>query len=473
MSASPEVVERLARLVGIPGEYTDAFGQPVSVDIARRASMLGHLGYGADTEAAAQRQPGEAGRPARRARAARGRCAESGRPAASAARRATRAGGVSWRLVDEGGTARSGRSGAGTTLALPLVGVGIPSARGHQPAAVQRRRHDRGCAGRGAGSPAGCATAVRAWGLAAQIYAFRTEWNLGIGSYADVKQAVLGAAPLGASFLGLSPVHALFSADRTKISPYSPSSRLFLETIHIDPKAIAGFAGSQGAHVFWPSTRPRISAMRDLPLVDHHGVWAELSPILEALWAERERTNRTRVSRRFGANSAPSLRSARHLRGAVGAFSRAGQVVARRLAGGVPARPGGDAVQRFGHGAQGAGRLPRLAAIPGGPSARRRCGNTARGAGMSVGLYRDLAVGSDRGGSELWSNPERFGLTLSIGAPPDLLAPQGQDWGLAAPAPDGAGGAGARGLPRARRRQHAPRGRDPHRPRVPACSACT
>ena len=27
---------------------------------------------------------------------------------------------------------------------------------------------------------------------------------------------------------------------------------------------------------------------------------------------------------------------------------------------------------------------------------------------MRVGLYRDLAVGADRGGSEIWSHPERF-----------------------------------------------------------------
>jgi flagellar motor switch protein FliG len=51
---------------------------------------------------------------------------------------------------------------------------------------------------------------------------------------------------------------------------------------------------------------------------------------------------------------------------------------------------------------------------------------------MRVGLYRDLAVGADRGGSEIWSHPERFADRVSIGAPPDLLAPKGQNWGLPA-----------------------------------------
>ncbi len=54
----------------------------------------------------------------------------------------------------------------------------------------------------------------------------------------------------------------------------------------------------------------------------------------------------------------------------------------------------------------------------------------ARASGMSIGLYRDLAVGSDSGGSEIWSHPERFASGLAVGAPPDPLGPQGQNWGL-------------------------------------------
>ena len=117
----------------------------------------------------------------------------------------------------------------------------------------------------------------RAWGLAAQVYAFRSAANLGIGTYADVREAARGAAPLGASFIGLSPVHALFASDRTKVSPYSPSSRLFLETLHIDPQAVPGFAGSEAARLLAESGRQaRIAALRDAPLVDHAALGFEL-----------------------------------------------------------------------------------------------------------------------------------------------------------------------------------------------------
>jgi 4-alpha-glucanotransferase len=51
-------------------------------------------------------------------------------------------------------------------------------------------------------------------------------------------------------------------------------------------------------------------------------------------------------------------------------------------------------------------------------------------AGMRIGFYRDLAVGCDRTGSETWARPADFMVGAEIGAPPDILNPSGQNWGL-------------------------------------------
>jgi (1->4)-alpha-D-glucan 1-alpha-D-glucosylmutase len=56
-------------------------------------------------------------------------------------------------------------------------------------------------------------------------------------------------------------------------------------------------------------------------------------------------------------------------------------------------------------------------------------------AGARVGLYLDLAVSVDRGGSDAWSDPALYA-PASVGAPPDDFAPQGQDWGLPPMRPD-------------------------------------
>src|SRR5690606_14403858 len=59
----------------------------------------------------------------------------------------------------------------------------------------------------------------------------------------------------------------------------------------------------------------------------------------------------------------------------------------------------------------------------------------ARAAGMPIGLITDLAVGAESGGSQAWSRQSQMLDGLSVGAPPDLLGPQGQNWGLGAFSP--------------------------------------
>jgi 4-alpha-glucanotransferase len=49
---------------------------------------------------------------------------------------------------------------------------------------------------------------------------------------------------------------------------------------------------------------------------------------------------------------------------------------------------------------------------------------------MAVGLYRDLAVGADRAGAETWADAAAVVSGAQVGAPPDILNPAGQDWGL-------------------------------------------
>ena len=63
--------------------------------------------------------------------------------------------------------------------------------------------------------------------------------------------------------------------------------------------------------------------------------------------------------------------------------------------------------------------------------ADRQLETVARAASaMPIGLYRDLAVGVDLNSADVWSDPGAYALGLSVGAPPDPLNAQGQNWGL-------------------------------------------
>src|SRR5439155_23654589 len=54
-----------------------------------------------------------------------------------------------------------------------------------------------------------------------------------------------------------------------------------------------------------------------------------------------------------------------------------------------------------------------------------------RQSGLGIGLYRDLAVGVNPNGAEAWADRELVVPGMTIGAPPDVLARKGQNWGLA------------------------------------------
>jgi len=61
---------------------------------------------------------------------------------------------------------------------------------------------------------------------------------------------------------------------------------------------------------------------------------------------------------------------------------------------------------------------------------------TAHRAGMPIGLYLDFAVGIDPHGADAWSFQDQVASGASIGAPPDLFSPLGQNWGLSPPDPE-------------------------------------
>ncbi len=54
----------------------------------------------------------------------------------------------------------------------------------------------------------------------------------------------------------------------------------------------------------------------------------------------------------------------------------------------------------------------------------------AETAGLELGIYRDLALGCAYEGGEVWARPELFATSVSIGAPPDPFARDGQVWNL-------------------------------------------
>lgn len=271
-------------------------------------------------------------------------------------------------------------------------------------------------------APARCwsvADAVRgrAWALAVQLYSLRRAGDGGLGDFGALEDFAAAAGAHGAAGVAISPVHAQFSADPDRFSPYSPSSRLMLNVLHARLD-VPDAAREAEPLVDWPSAgRARLAALRSR--------YAAADP------AERARLAQFRADRgdvlethaRFEALHA-------HLFGADPCLWhwRTWPEQFRR--------PSTAAVQSFANEHADEVALHaymQMLADEGLHAAQAR----AVASGMSIGLIADLAVGADSGGSQCWSRQDETLLGLNVGAPPDLLSPRGQSWGLAAFSPRG------------------------------------
>jgi glycogen operon protein len=269
--------------------------------------------------------------------------------------------------------------------------------------------------------PARLAAGARTWGVAVQLYALRSERNWGIGDFSDLAVLASAAGRAGAGFVGLNPLHAVHLADPERASPYSPSSRRFLNPLYIDVEAVAEFADCAAARdaAHEPAFRARLDAARGTHLVDYTSVTALKLAILELLF------------RHFDASAGPRADAFRaFMRSGGNALAGFARFEAYRLQhrGEVPPADS-EALLRFESKAERQIRfqmyLQWLAA-----QQLRAAEMAASSAGMAIGLYCDLAVGAAGDSAECWSARGLAVINANVGAPPDLLRREGQDWGL-------------------------------------------
>ncbi|WP_420562064.1 4-alpha-glucanotransferase [Thalassobaculum sp.] len=316
---------------------------------------------------------------------------------------------VEWRLAPDPRTAErlmGGRSEDGVIALPPLaVGLHVVIAREQQTLVVTAPEAAPDLAMRGLAAPR--------WGVTTALYGLRSNENLGIGTYRDLAVAGEALGRQGVDFLGINPVHALGVASGT-ISPYSPTHRGFLNTTHIAPD----YDAENG------------TALRAAAQVDYAAGRQALDGLLRRAHARMDRV------------AAEDFRAFRNRSGS--ALQDFATFEALSLVHGADWRrwpetlkhPTASAVLRFA--AENEQEVEYHAylqwlADSQLASAQRR----AKGAGMALGLYVDLAIGVRPDGAEVWGEPNSFARGVSLGTPPDQFNAKGQVWGLAPMSPLG------------------------------------
>ncbi|HXU57654.1 MAG TPA: 4-alpha-glucanotransferase, partial [Verrucomicrobiae bacterium] len=287
--------------------------------------------------------------------------------------------------------------------------------------------------------PPGLEGGQRGWGLAAQLYALRSPGNWGIGDFSDLSELLIRAAKSGAAAVGVNPLHALFPDEPARASPYSPSSRLFLNPLYVDIPAVADFAECEPARALLAERdfAEALAQARQVELVDYPAAALLKRRAMNLLYRNfRERhlgragDSRAEAFRAFQAEGGQALR-----RFAVFETLRehlAGDAPRRRSWRAWPAvyrRPDSAAVRRFAGDHAEAIEFVEYqqwqADLQLGGAA-----SVAKSAGMEIGVYRDLAVGFDPDGADAWVDQSCSALDWSVGAPPDAWNMKGQMWGM-------------------------------------------
>jgi len=269
------------------------------------------------------------------------------------------------------------------------------------------------------------------FGLVANLYSVRSAHNFGFGNLGDLAALVRRAGAAGAAFVGINPLHA--GTNRAgAFCPYDPVSRLYREPLYIDPLGVPESAHSPelGAE-----PRPeRVAALQRAARLEPAVLEGLLLPLLRGLHrrflaaTDGAGTARRRDFERYRSSEGAPLEN-------FAAF----QVLSEHFE------------QRNGRDWR---RWPEAFHSPAAPAVRefraahnveigfrawlqfeleRQLGQVAeaaRGAGMPIGLYADLALGSSGGGSDTWTWPRLFARGASAGAPPDDFSSEGQNWGF-------------------------------------------
>ncbi len=133
----------------------------------------------------------------------------------------------------------------------------------------------------------------RMWGASLQIPALRSAMPHAFGGFGELADAAQVLSRSGCDALAINPVHALFPGFGEDFSPYSPSSRTFLNTAMGDP-ALLDLPTlpneDSGEFIDWPAALPQ-------RLTDLRQIFARLDTAQRALIGQANRAEGSALHR--------------------------------------------------------------------------------------------------------------------------------------------------------------------------------
>jgi 4-alpha-glucanotransferase len=266
-------------------------------------------------------------------------------------------------------------------------------------------------------APAQTPEARRGWGLFAPTYALRSRDDWGVGTLRHLERLNRMAQDRGASWVGTLPLLATFLDRPFDPSPYSPVSRRFWNELYLDLDALPEVQVDGPPRQALRDLRARAAkeAWQDRTHVDHRAIYPAVRAVLEACAEKCHTSPNLRDGLERWADSFPSVDAYARFR----AHTERSNAVWHQWYGGRLPDDTADSTPN--------GRLHRYAQFR---LFEQMHALRAQTKGNGAGLYLDLPLGVHPDGFDAWADRDCFVPGFSVGAPPDNLAPEGQDWGF-------------------------------------------
>jgi len=267
-------------------------------------------------------------------------------------------------------------------------------------------------------------------GFGVMLFSLRSNHNWGVGDFRDLRDLIKWAAEaLHADFIALNPLHAIHNRRPYNTSPYLPNTIYYRNFLYLDVEAVHGFDCIK--HKFEDGeTRAELQRLRQTAVVEYENVAALKRRALEMIFKANPPG---RDCREWIAGEGDLLRSYatycaldEHLHCAnpdLWVWTDWPEEYRDPESSAVREFAAGHEREILFHGWM-QWQIDRQLCEA------QRC---AHAAGMSIGLYHDLALATDRCGSDLWAHRAFFVPGCRVGSPPDGFAPGGQDWSFPPP----------------------------------------
>jgi 4-alpha-glucanotransferase len=252
------------------------------------------------------------------------------------------------------------------------------------------------------------------WGWSAQVYSLWSAASWGVGDLGDLRTLARWSAEVGAGTILVNPMDAVTPLVPRETSPYYPTSRRFLDPLYLRIEDVPG-ADALDLH----DLAARARAATGSGPIERDEVFACKLAALERIWE---------LSPEAGYE--PGFLALLDQRGAAlrsfGVFC----TLAERFGTGWSRWP-----ERYSHPDR-----EDVARFAGDEADRVRfhawlqwlCDEQLARAGEAIPLLGDLPIGADPDGFDAWDWQDVLAEGVTVGAPPDELGPQGQNWTLPA-----------------------------------------